>query len=195
MWKELSNIKLLERYIAPMLIVFNSPKEYHYLTVHYKKDMFDFIDKEWNYNLVLAYLLQIANALLTMNNLGYLHLDVKPENILIEGKKALLCDFATVTRLQKGKTRKYIGLKLGTKEYASPEMLTQATVSNVSDVFSFTKTIHVCLFGKLPPSVEHLDVDKYDKWYDFFYSGLRLFPRERCSMSYLYKNLYYLSKK
>ncbi|OQA28795.1 MAG: Serine/threonine-protein kinase PknL [Verrucomicrobia bacterium ADurb.Bin345] len=93
---------------------------------------------------VLSLMRQLAEALLYIHNNGFLHLDVKPENILIRNDGHLVLidfDLAIPTK----RWRKRIRQLPGTPSYIAPETLTTRMVNEKSDVYSFGVTCYEML--------------------------------------------------
>ena len=78
------------------------------------------------------------------NKLGViLHLDIKPENIIISGDEVYLIDFGNAAY----KGQKSIGC--GTKDYASYEQYMGGTVDERADVFALGKVLCYMLFNNV----------------------------------------------
>ncbi len=102
---------------------------------------------------VVRLLTPIAQALNAMHQQGLVHLDVKPENILVsEDGRAVLADFG-ITREQGAATTQ------GTPRYMSPEQATgNRPVTPQSDVYSLGVVIYEMLTGRPPFQSERDDV-------------------------------------
>ncbi|MBN1269103.1 MAG: serine/threonine protein kinase [Kiritimatiellae bacterium] len=87
----------------------------------------------------LPLILQMAAALFYVHSAGYVHLDFKPENLLIqENGHVVLVDFDLALEYR----NKPIRLREvpGTPAYVAPEVLTERTVDERADIFSFGVT-------------------------------------------------------
>ncbi|HEU4950456.1 MAG TPA: serine/threonine-protein kinase [Holophagaceae bacterium] len=91
----------------------------------------------------------IAEALDHAHQLGVIHRDVKPGNVMVtEDGRAKLMDFGIAKREDAGLTQ--TGTFLGTPSYAAPEQIREGTVTARSDQFSFAVMVFELLSGKLP---------------------------------------------
>lgn len=66
---------------------------------------------------------QLKNCLKVIHSFGIVHKDIKPENILIDSKEAvLLSDFGISTYVVEQPGQKSLTYKEGTRNFMSPEM-------------------------------------------------------------------------
>ena len=96
---------------------------------------------------------EIADALAYAHDHDFVHRDVKPENILIDGEHAVLADFgiARAMHLVGGDTLTSAGIAVGTPAYMSPEQATGAKdVDGRTDVYSLSCVLYECLTGVQP---------------------------------------------
>lgn len=93
-----------------------------------------------------------AAALEHAHNLGIIHRDVKPANILVSRDgMAKVADFGLVKLVQADMSMTATGTGLGTPEYMAPEQSYDAhTATPASDVFSLGAMLYVMLTGELP---------------------------------------------
>jgi eukaryotic-like serine/threonine-protein kinase len=93
-----------------------------------------------------------AVALEHAHNLGIIHRDVKPANILVSRDgMAKVADFGLVKLVQADMSMTATGIGLGTPEYMAPEQSYDArTATPASDVFSLGAMLYVMLTGELP---------------------------------------------
>lgn len=97
----------------------------------------------------LRVLLAAASGLAWVHKVGYMHLDVKPENFLCQecgGFKVKLTDF-DLARPSDDNSRR---CQMGTLAYMAPEQFKQHVSSNASDVFAFSIMAYQILTGKMP---------------------------------------------
>ncbi len=97
-----------------------------------------------------ALLAMVASALDVAHDEGLVHRDVKPGNILVEGDRALLCDFglargaASIDSL----SREH-GLT-GTLAYVAPEQIEGDTVTGRADQYALACVLFEALTGRTP---------------------------------------------
>jgi serine/threonine-protein kinase len=96
---------------------------------------------------------QAATALAYMHEKKWVHRDVKPDNILVNGSgEVRLIDFALAKRMSKG------GFSLfkrkekaqGTRSYMSPEQIRGADLDGRADIYSFGATVYEMVAGRPP---------------------------------------------
>jgi serine/threonine protein kinase len=99
---------------------------------------------------------QVASALGAAHELGLVHRDVKPENILLDADgNGLLTDFGIARRLaaQHGgdaPTLAGTGLPIGTPQYMAPEQLRRENVDQRADVYALGAVLYESLTGVAP---------------------------------------------
>jgi serine/threonine protein kinase len=99
---------------------------------------------------------QIASALGAAHELGLVHRDVKPGNILLDADgNGLLTDFGIARRLARqqggnGPTLAGTGLPVGTPQYMSPEQLRGEDLDQRTDVYALGAVLYESLTGVAP---------------------------------------------
>ena len=97
--------------------------------------------------------LQVCDALSHAHARQVIHRDVKPENILIEGGRVLVCDFGIARALEAagGVRLTATGIVIGTPAYMSPEQASGGVViDHRADVYSLGCVLFEMLAGQPP---------------------------------------------
>jgi serine/threonine kinase PknH len=105
---------------------------------------------------VVELLTGVASALDFAHARGVLHLDVKPQNVLVEGERhAWLADFGLTRLVGDSSGLVPVGGLLGSFDYLAPEIARGDLPSPASDVYSLAVTAFHALTGALPFPVPH----------------------------------------
>jgi serine/threonine protein kinase len=98
---------------------------------------------------------QCATGLAYMNASGWVHRDVKPDNMLVSNSGDLrIIDFALAQRIQKPniitKLFRRRGKAQGTRSYMSPEQIRDEVIDQRADVYSFGASCFELVTGRPP---------------------------------------------
>jgi serine/threonine-protein kinase len=101
----------------------------------------------------LAILREIAAALAYLHNQEVLHLDVKPENVLIDSSQpgeihAKLTDFDLSRQYRNNHMKEHHAS--GSQHYMPPEQLKNGQIGYEADVYAFGVTAYYCITGHFP---------------------------------------------
>jgi serine/threonine protein kinase len=88
--------------------------------------------------------LQLVSVLSYLHRKGWLHLDVKPSNIVVEAGRATLLDLSLVGRPGSGRPG------AGTRGYLAPEQAVGENLSAATDVWGLGVTLIEALTGEMP---------------------------------------------
>jgi len=101
----------------------------------------------------------VASGLTHAHERGIIHRDVKPHNILLDGRGSpKLADFGIARALDGTTSHNHAGSYLGTAAYSSPEQLRGERVTPKSDVYSFGATLYHAAVGEQPFSGNSIEV-------------------------------------
>ncbi|XP_019378377.1 PREDICTED: striated muscle preferentially expressed protein kinase [Gavialis gangeticus] len=99
---------------------------------------------------VRSYMRQVLEGLRYLHQCGILHLDIKPDNLLMadpSSEQVRICDFGNAQELTAGEPQ-YCAY--GTPEFVGPEIVSQSPVSPVTDVWPVGVITYLCLTGISP---------------------------------------------
>src|SRR4051794_28713964 len=91
----------------------------------------------------------LAEGVASVHAVGVLHRDVKPSNVLMEGRTPILIDFG-LARVADDPKLTHTGWLLGTPGYLAPEILYGDDASTASDVHSWAATVAFAGTGHPP---------------------------------------------
>jgi eukaryotic-like serine/threonine-protein kinase len=93
--------------------------------------------------------LQVASGLAAMHRLGYVHADIKPNNILVnEHLVVKIIDFGQSCPIGTVKQRIQ-----GTPDYIAPEQVGRGRLTSATDVFNFGATMYWCVTDNHIPTL------------------------------------------
>jgi hypothetical protein len=102
----------------------------------------------------------LAEGLASVHAVGVLHRDVKPSNVLMEGRTPILIDFG-LARVADDPKLTHTGWLLGTPGYLAPEILYGDDATAASDIHSWAATVAYAGTGNPPfgrgPSMAIMD--------------------------------------
>lgn len=99
---------------------------------------------------------EVASALETAHEAGLIHRDIKPDNIMLEGRqrRALVMDFGIAKAMATGGDLEGLtaeGVVIGTPQYMSPEQATaDPATDHRTDIYSLGVVAYQMLSGRLP---------------------------------------------
>ena len=103
---------------------------------------------------------RLADGLAAVHEAGVLHRDVKPSNVLMEGRSPILIDFG-LARVADDPKLTHTGWLLGTPGYLAPEILYGEDATEASDLHSWAATVAYAGTGHPPfgrgPSMAVMD--------------------------------------
>ena len=148
--------KVVSRLIHPNIVTVHDVgihNGHHYLSMEYvpgrelKNCMAELNGEE-----VLRVVREIASALDFSGQKGYVHRDVKPENIVLheESGRAVLMDFGIAKADDVGAGLTQTGMALGTPYYMSPEQARGQKVDGRADLYSLGVVFYKMLMGVVP---------------------------------------------
>lgn len=99
---------------------------------------------------LLGIFVQVARGLEAIHQLGYVHSDIKPNNIMVTGRGAVkIIDFGQSCRIGHVK-----GRIQGTPDYIAPEQVEKgAPLDQRTDVFNLGATLYWAVTGRVIPTV------------------------------------------
>nr|XP_046238165.1 striated muscle preferentially expressed protein kinase isoform X3 [Scatophagus argus] len=146
--KSLHNEKVMalhEAYVTPRYLVLVA----EYCTG--KELLYSLIDRfRYSEDDVVGYLVQILQGVEYLHNRRVLHLDLKPDNIMVTNLNAIkIVDFGSAQSFNP-LSLKHQDAGAGTLEYMAPEMIKGEVVGPPADVWAVGVVTYVMLSGRLP---------------------------------------------
>ena len=99
----------------------------------------------------VAYLRRVAESLRAIHEAGFLHLDLKPNNVMIraDGSPALI-DFGISKRIVVARYQNGVSYSLGSPYFMSPEQIRGESLDERSDIYSFGALWFRIFTGQVP---------------------------------------------
>ncbi len=102
----------------------------------------------------LHVLREVADALAYAHQKGVVHRDIKPDNVMLSGKHALVTDFGVAKAVSEATGRQSLtslGVALGTPSYMAPEQAAaEPNVDHRADIYAFGAMAYEMLAGRPP---------------------------------------------
>ncbi len=115
-------------------------------------------------NNVLSFMRQLAAALYYIHSNHYLHLDFKPENILVANDgHVYVIDFDLAMRIPRWWWNRKIRQLPGTPSYMAPEMQKERLVDERSDIYSFGVTCYEMVTYHKPFEADKIEKARADQ--------------------------------
>ncbi|NXO55578.1 SPEG kinase, partial [Aramus guarauna] len=116
-----------------------------------KEILYSIVDRfRYSEDDVVSYVLQLLQGLEYLHSRRIVHLDIKPDNIIISGMNALkIIDFGSAQTYNPLVLRQ-LGRRVGTLEYMSPEVVKGDPVGSAADVWGVGVLTYIMLSGRSP---------------------------------------------
>ena len=95
----------------------------------------------------------VADALAATHRIAMVHLDIKPDNVMLTPAGAKVLDFG-IAALAGRRPLPGRSSRVGTPTYSAPERLHDSTADPAADVFSLGVLLYECLVGRPPRRVD-----------------------------------------
>lgn len=152
----LREARIVSRLVHPNIVTVHDvgiENGHHYLSMEYieghdlKTCLPAFKGRE-----IVRVMKEVAAALDYAGKKGYVHRDVKPENIMIHDQdgRAILMDFGIARAADAANSMTQTGTALGTPHYMSPEQARGHAIDGRSDLYSLGVLLYFMMVGEVP---------------------------------------------
>lgn len=116
-----------------------------------KEILYSIVDRfRYSEDDVVSYVLQLLQGLEYLHGRRIVHLDIKPDNVVVSGTNALkIIDFGSAQTYNPLVLRQ-LGRRVGTLEYMSPEVVKGDPVGSAADVWGVGVLTYIMLSGRSP---------------------------------------------
>jgi eukaryotic-like serine/threonine-protein kinase len=151
-WEAKAIAKLNHPNILPVFD-FGQADAYSFLVMRYIKGaqtLKDVMEQPLTLSQIADLMSQVAAALDYAHRQGVIHRDVKPSNVLMDGKWALLSDFGLAKMAEVSVKLTGMGVGMGTPAYMSPEQAQGQPVDQRTDIYALGIMLYEMLTGQPP---------------------------------------------
>ena len=144
--------KLGNRYVAPAYD-YGETGSIAYLTMEYcrRGSIGELFAKAGRSISRVDYLRRVAKALQHVHEVGFLHLDLKPNNVLIrQDGSPILIDFGISKRIVVARYQEGRNYSVGSPHFMSPEQIRGDALDERSDIYSFGALWYRIFTGRVP---------------------------------------------
>jgi len=151
-------INLIHPNIVSIYDIGESKNSYYLVMEYLGENLMDRINrgvflKTPNYSLYIVN--EIASALRYADEKGFIHRDIKPDNIMFKKNGTpVLVDFGIARAISSTTKLTKTGMSIGTPHYMSPEQIRGHELDGKSDIYSLGIVFYEMLTGKVPFDAE-----------------------------------------
>ena len=187
--KEARRLRKLKHDFLPNVDDVFKEGDYHYMVMEYvemdtlqtfceslnDKSKKDFVEKR-----LKKFFLNLLEVIFYIHKQGVMHLDLKPDNILIDGDSLDICliDFE-LSRGFKSDPQKYDdGLKKPVHRYTAPEQIEKSNVTYLADIYALGGVLFYLSHGFIDPP-RNPYINKFNLFEDIIFKCMQESPDDR----------------